>query len=59
MITVFAHEQHDLCDGHYVMSANRIYMVGGLNDPVVWSAGSSLQRWVNRGHRDRLKTRGT
>jgi hypothetical protein len=29
-------EQHDLCDGHYILSANRIYMVGGLNDPAGW-----------------------
>ena len=28
-ITMFAPEQHDLYDGHYVLSANRIYMVGG------------------------------
>ena len=33
-ITMFAPEQHDLYDGHYVLSADRIYMVGGLNDPV-------------------------
>ena len=36
MITMFAPEQHDLYDGHFVMSANRIHMVGGLNDPVGW-----------------------
>ena len=36
MITMFAPEQHDLYDGHYVLSANRIHMVGGLNDPVGW-----------------------
>src|ERR687892_711606 len=36
MITMFAPEQHDLYDGHYVLSASRIYMVGGLNDPVGW-----------------------
>ena len=35
-ITMFAPDQHDLYDGHYVMSANRIYMVGGLNDPEGW-----------------------
>jgi hypothetical protein len=35
-VTMFAPEQHDLYDGHYVLSANRIYMVGGLNDPVGW-----------------------
>jgi len=36
MITMFAPEQHDLYDGHYILSANRIYMVGALNDPVGW-----------------------
>jgi selenocysteine lyase/cysteine desulfurase len=30
-ITMFAPEQHDLYDGHYVLSATRIYMVGRLN----------------------------
>ena len=35
-ITMFAPEQHDLYDGHYVLSASRIYLVGGLNDPVGW-----------------------
>jgi hypothetical protein len=35
-ITMYAPDQHDLYDGHYVMSANRIYMVGGLNDPEGW-----------------------
>ena len=33
---MYAPEQHDLYDGHYIMSASRIYMVGGLNDPVGW-----------------------
>src|SRR6476620_6462209 len=32
-IAMFAPEQHDLYDGHYILSANRIYMVGSLNDP--------------------------
>ena len=32
----YAPEQHDLYDGHYVLSATRIYMVGGLNDPEGW-----------------------
>jgi hypothetical protein len=36
MITMFAPEQHDLYDGHFVMSAGRVYMVGGLNDPPGW-----------------------
>jgi hypothetical protein len=35
-IPMFAPEQHDLYDGHYVLSGGRIYMVGGLNDPVGW-----------------------
>ena len=35
-ITIFAPEQHDLYDGHFVVSASRIYMVGGLKDPVGW-----------------------
>ena len=33
---MYAPEQHDLYDGHYVLSANRIHMIGGLNDPVGW-----------------------
>src|SRR5262245_45092202 len=35
-ITLFAPDQHDLYDGHFVLSANRIHMVGSLNDPVGW-----------------------
>jgi hypothetical protein len=35
-ITIYAPEQHDLYDGRFVVSGNRIYMVGGLNDPVGW-----------------------
>src|SRR5687768_17547080 len=35
-VHIFAPEQHDLYDGHFVISANRIYMVGGLNDPEGW-----------------------
>jgi hypothetical protein len=35
-ITVYAPEQHDLYDGHFVLPANRIYMVGGLTDPAGW-----------------------
>jgi hypothetical protein len=35
-VTVFAPEQHDLYDGHFVLSANRVYMVGGLNDAPGW-----------------------
>ena len=29
MVHIFAPEQHDLYDGHFMISANRIYMVGG------------------------------
>src|SRR5918993_3082300 len=35
-VTMFAPEQHDLYDGHYILSASRIYMVGGLNDAPGW-----------------------
>lgn len=35
-ITMFAPDQHDLYDGHFIISANRLYMVGGLNDPEGW-----------------------
>ena len=35
-IHVFAPEQHDLYDGRFVISANRIYMVGGINDAEGW-----------------------
>ena len=37
-ITMFAPDQHDLYDGHYVMSASRIYMVGGL----LWQSAPHL-----------------
>lgn len=36
MVHIFAPEQHDLYDGHFVISANRIYMVGRLNDAEGW-----------------------
>jgi hypothetical protein len=35
-VHIFAPDQHDLYDGHFIISANRIYMVGGLNDPEGW-----------------------
>ncbi len=35
-VSVFAPEQHDLYDGRFVISAGRIHMIGGLNDPVGW-----------------------
>jgi len=36
MITLYAPEQHDLYDGRFVVSANRVHMVGTLNDPPGW-----------------------
>ena len=36
VIQMFAPEQHDLYDGRFVISASRIHMVGGLNDPEGW-----------------------
>jgi hypothetical protein len=36
-ITLYAPEQHDLYDGRFVLSAGRIYMVGGLNDAAGWN----------------------
>jgi hypothetical protein len=36
MVTLYAPEQHDLYDGRFVISANRIHMVGTLNDPPGW-----------------------
>jgi hypothetical protein len=36
MVTMFAPEQHDLYDGHFVLSAARLYMVGTLNDQPGW-----------------------
>jgi hypothetical protein len=35
-ITIFAPEQHDLYDGRFILSASRIFMVGGLHDPEGW-----------------------
>ena len=35
-VTIYAPEQHDLYDGQFTVSAGRIYMVGGLNDPAGW-----------------------
>jgi hypothetical protein len=36
MVGMFAPEQHDLYDGLFTLSANRIHMVGSLNDPPGW-----------------------
>lgn len=35
-ITIYAPEQHNLYDGHFVISGNRIHMLGGLNDSPGW-----------------------
>lgn len=35
-ITLYAPEQHDLYDGHFVLSAGRVYQVGGLRDAPGW-----------------------
>ncbi|MFQ5705355.1 MAG: hypothetical protein ACE5HT_15225 [Gemmatimonadales bacterium] len=35
-ITLYAPEQHDLYDGHFVVSATRVYQVGGLKDAAGW-----------------------
>jgi hypothetical protein len=36
-ITLFAPEQHDLYDGRFILSGNRVHMIGGLNDPPGWN----------------------
>ena len=36
-MTVYTPEQHDLYDGRFVLSAGRVYMVGGLDDPPGWN----------------------
>ncbi len=47
-ITLYAPEQHDLYDGHFVLSAGRVYQVGGLRDPAGWdhmgNDGTNLRR---------------
>ena len=35
-ISLYTPEQHDLYDGHFVLSAARIYQVGRLDDPAGW-----------------------
>ena len=35
-VHIFAPGQHDLYDGRFVITANRLYMIGGLNDPEGW-----------------------
>jgi hypothetical protein len=43
-VTMFAPEQHDLYDGRYVLSANRLYMVGTLNDPAGGITWTTMQK---------------
>ena len=33
---IYTPEQHDLYDGHFVLSASRVHQVGHLNDPPGW-----------------------
>ena len=35
-MTLYTPEQHELYDGHFVLSAGRVYQVGRLNDPPGW-----------------------
>ncbi|MGE0041054.1 MAG: hypothetical protein AB7H88_16000 [Vicinamibacterales bacterium] len=35
-LELYAPAQHDLYDGHFVITANRLYMVGGLHDAPGW-----------------------
>lgn len=36
-ITLYTPEQHDLYDGHFILSASRLYQVGGLHDATRWN----------------------
>ncbi len=36
-MTLYTPEQHDLYDGHFILSAERIYQVGTLADPPGWN----------------------
>ena len=36
-ITLYAPEVHDLYDGHFLISAGRVYQTGTLNDPPGWN----------------------
>ena len=35
-LTIYSPKNHDLYDGHFVLSAGKVYMVGGLNDKSPW-----------------------
>src|SRR5687767_10524484 len=45
-VMLYAPEQHDLYDGHFVISATRVHMVGGLNDPAGWDHMDNAARTV-------------
>jgi hypothetical protein len=45
-VMMYAPEQHDLYDGRFVLSATRLYMVGGLDDPVGWDHMDNAARTV-------------
>ena len=47
-ITIFVPDQHDLYDGHFVLSANRIHIVGGLNDPRAGTIWTTRRRTPGR-----------
>ncbi len=62
-IALYAPEQHDLYDGHFILEASRIYQVGTLNDPPGWdhmgndatnvrSVGGSVEIDVDEIHND-------
>lgn len=36
-VTLYAPEDHDLYDGHFILSASRLYQVGTLHDPPGWN----------------------
>jgi hypothetical protein len=45
-VMMYAPEQHELYDGRFVISANRVHMVGGLDDPVGWDHMDNAARNV-------------
>lgn len=46
-MAIYAPEQHDLYDGHFVLSASRVYQVGRLNDPPGWDHMDNEAKSVN------------
>src|SRR5262245_66465744 len=35
-LAIYSPKSHDLYDGHFVLSAGKVYMVGTLNDKAPW-----------------------